>query len=158
MRNKIPTIIKRAYEEFLIKDKFLLMNDVSERAIAHRFALYLERYFPEFNVDCEYNRDGLGERPKLLNKLGTKARALGIDINKPRRVYPDIIVHKRGEEIGVLAIEFQKSNKPKKHKDYDLIKLRAYKGELGYSYAFSITLPIKKNINIESVGGLIKSV
>lgn len=158
MQNQIPKIVRKAYGELLLRDSFLLKNDASERSIMHRFALYLEKYFPDYHVDCEYNRDGMGSRPKVLRNLVERAEGLGLKMEKPRKVYPDIVVHRRGETTGVLAVEFQKSNKSKKQKDYDALKLKAYKDELGYSFAFSITLPIKKTLNIRSVGDLIEQV
>lgn len=39
-------------------DSFLLENEVNERTIAHKFAEYLQKQFPDWNVDCEYNRMG----------------------------------------------------------------------------------------------------
>lgn len=46
--------VNNAIEKLYFKDNFLLKNDVSERAIAHKFATYLQEEFPHLNVDCEY--------------------------------------------------------------------------------------------------------
>ncbi len=35
-------------------DEILFRNDSSERSICHRLAMYLQIYFPDFDVDCEY--------------------------------------------------------------------------------------------------------
>lgn len=156
MQNQISLIIKKVFEEFLLKDKFLLKHDVSEWAIAHRFAVYLEKYFPEFHIDCEYNRDGLGGFPKRLKTLKEFAKEKKL---KGARVYPDIIVHRRGEKEGFLAIEFSKSNKSTAKVDFDIKKLNAYKNELGYKHAYLITIPIKKDIKkIRSIDELIKKI
>ena len=32
-----------------------LNNDASERSIVHRLAMYLQKLFPDYHVDCEYN-------------------------------------------------------------------------------------------------------
>ena len=38
-------------------DSFLLENSVNERSISHKLVIYLEKQFPDWDVDCEYNRD-----------------------------------------------------------------------------------------------------
>jgi len=84
-------------------DSFLLENEVNERAIAHKFAEYLQKQFPDWNVDCEYNR------------MGTELKELeGIrECNGHRqtsRVFPDIIVHQRNQEKrNLLVIELKKN-------------------------------------------------
>ena len=50
--------IKNAYRKFLKNDSCLLAVVANERSITHRFAIYLEDEFPNYNVDCEYNREG----------------------------------------------------------------------------------------------------
>jgi len=40
----------------LARDLLLISQGISEWAIAHRLALYLELLFPGWNVDCESNR------------------------------------------------------------------------------------------------------
>ena len=40
-------------------DQYLLENDLGERCIASRLAMYLQQEFPEYSVDVEYNRDGV---------------------------------------------------------------------------------------------------
>ncbi len=49
--------IKNGYRKFLKNDSYLLQVDANERSITHRFAIYLEDEFPDYNVDCEYNRE-----------------------------------------------------------------------------------------------------
>ena len=49
--------IKNAYRKFLKNDFYLLEFDANERSITPRFAIYLEDEFPDYNVDCEYNRE-----------------------------------------------------------------------------------------------------
>lgn len=48
-------------------------------------------------------------------------------------VYPDIIVHRRGKPENHLAIEIKKRNGGSG--DKDLLKLRALRKELGYTFA-----------------------
>jgi len=46
-------------------DNYLLINDVSERAITHKLAEYYQNLFPKWNVDCEYNKN-LGKTKEIL--------------------------------------------------------------------------------------------
>lgn len=48
----------------LSKDSYLLINDVNERAVTHKLGEYYQYIFPEWNVDCEYNRN-LGEVKRI---------------------------------------------------------------------------------------------
>jgi hypothetical protein len=40
------------------EDKDLINNSANERSISHNLAEYLQNYFRDLNVDCEYNRHG----------------------------------------------------------------------------------------------------
>lgn len=51
----IQLFVSRTCSEVEKNDAFLLTKDVSEWAVAHRLAVYLERFFPEYDIDCEYN-------------------------------------------------------------------------------------------------------
>jgi hypothetical protein len=56
---KLTRIWKRielALRELEETDWYLLASDVSERAITHRLALYLQNMLPMWKVDCEWNR------------------------------------------------------------------------------------------------------
>lgn len=121
---------------FLIKnDSYLLLRDVSERSITHKLAEYLQQLFPEYNVDCEYNRNG--DEPKSIKVL--KSQLEGILTAKQlskfhqelieRAVYPDIIIHHRGtNKDNKCIIEVKKSNSSD-DTDYDEQKLIAYTGD-----------------------------
>ena len=54
--------VARALSELLVNDRDLLSIDANERSITFRFAMYLQRHFPDWTVDCEYNRDGAEPR------------------------------------------------------------------------------------------------
>lgn len=139
--DEVNTKIDTACKLLFKNDFYLLKNDVSERSITHRLALYLENLFHDYNVDCEFNRNGLDGRPKTLYSLQQYKKDKKISSN----VYPDIIIHYRGAEYGYIAIEVKKTTSAKKEIEFDHLKLKAYKEELGYKYAFLITLPVKKN-------------
>lgn len=113
-------------------DKYLLDYNVSERAITHRLAVYLEELFPQWHVDCEYNRDGADI--KRVGGLCISCPA-GCSERSGERVFPDVIVHLRGKNtINLLAIEAKKNISLKKC-SFDLEKLKAYReGHLRYHY------------------------
>lgn len=117
------------------KDYPLLVVNSSERSIAHRLACYLENEFKGYNVDCEYNRNE--QKPKMLMRTWGKNKKFRIK----KDVYPDIIVHKRGNnKNNLLVIEIKKtSNKSQKERDLDLLKLKAYmhKGD-DYQYKYGM--------------------
>src|SRR6185312_13639604 len=137
--------ILRAYRHVLAKDAHLLKVDANERSITHRFAIYIEHEFPEFNVDCEYNRKGLDV--KRLPSFGIDPRTierLGINL------YPDIIVHHRGTDNNFVAIEAKPSpknapcKKPQEREcDCDRCKLRAYRADLKYQHTFYVVFPVE---------------
>jgi len=55
--DNIKSKISSALEELFENDAVLLVNDVAERAITSALARYIQNYFPEWDVDCEYNRN-----------------------------------------------------------------------------------------------------
>ena len=54
--NKVVT----ALQEFYGRETFLFDKDLGERTLTHRLAVYLEKQFSGWQIDCDYNR--LGER------------------------------------------------------------------------------------------------
>jgi hypothetical protein len=114
-----------ALGDFLRTDVDLLLRDVHERTITGRLADHLRGQLPEWNVDCEYNRDGHHVK-----------RANG------RIVVPDIIVHRRGTRDNLLVIEVKKSNTAEPD-DKDLGKLAEFKTcHLGYRNALFLKLNV----------------
>ena len=132
--------VKKAFMLFLKNDEYLLHTKVNERALTHHLAIYLADQFPEYNVDCEYNRNGIN--PKKLKQFRKEACS---DDTEGTTVYPDIIVHHRGTNDNIIVIEAKKtSNKNQEDKK----KLKAYKEELHYKYAFFIRFPVGKELKV----------
>jgi len=48
-------------------DHYLLENDINERSISHKLAEYLSFEFPNYNIDCEFNK--VFKDQKLLGYL-----------------------------------------------------------------------------------------
>jgi hypothetical protein len=110
------------------RDVQLLTCNASEQAIAAKLAQYLQPHFPGYHVDVEYNR--MGKVPKKVTWS-----------ERPDEVYPDIIVHLRMTDKNVLAIELKKNSNSEK-KEKDILKLGAYRRELGYLHALFIRLGV----------------
>lgn len=124
--------VNAALSELESRDAALLRRDVAERSITARFATYLQRTFPEHDVDVEYNRHGLN--PKTLPALPSCGSRSGY-------VFPDVVVHRRGtDERNLLVVEVKKSTS-RKPRDCDRAKIRAMRRKYGYTYGVLIELP-----------------
>lgn len=122
-------------EQVLSNDLVLLQDRTGERCIAHRLAVYLERQFEGWHVDCEFNRQGAeGDR-------GTKRVRATAALTESRNgqgsvdVTPDIIVHRRRTEFNLIAIEVKPSDSFGLAKDR--AKLGAYLTDDHLRYAFA---------------------
>ena len=121
--------VRRALDSFVQEEAYLLEVDASERALTHRFAVHIERQFPAWNTDCEYNRDGNAVKKVLMRKLEAES-----ELDEGSAIFPDVIVHRRGTSENLLVIEVKKTH-TRRGRDADLEKLAAIKNELGYRHA-----------------------
>jgi hypothetical protein len=101
-------------------------------------AVHVEKQFPGWQVDCDYNR--LGERTLRLphGSIVSTDDALG------KSVYPDIVVHQREIPNNLLAIEVRKTanHQPPEH---DQHKLRALTDpHLWFAYWIGVLLTLGK--------------
>ncbi len=99
--------------------------------MAHKLAEYLQEQFPDWNVDCEYNRKGM--KPKLLEGIEECD-----EHRKTNRVFPDIIVHRRNTDDNLLVVELKKSDL---NPQCDIKKLELFthtEGEYRYSLGLFI--------------------
>ncbi|MDP3052599.1 MAG: hypothetical protein Q8N22_01425 [bacterium] len=140
--------IKIAISNFIYLHHFLLEKDVNERSITHKLAECLTPLFPEWDIDCEYNRVG----DKLYNpkKIGLFPEPVSSDDGKAVTIYPDIIIHHRGK-IGLdnnLAVIELKKNPNKKQSDKDIDKIRKIKKELEYQIGIFLKCSIEDIIPI----------
>lgn len=123
-----------AVQTLLDRDAYLLWADVNERTVTHRLAIYVEQAFPGWDVDCEYNRDG--HDPKEI------AFGSGDDAEHGSRVFPDVIVHKRGTTENHVVFEVKKSNNPEPD-DRDFEKLCCYRHQLGYQHGVFVRFVVR---------------
>lgn len=135
---------RSALAGFLSKDGDLLGLNVNERSITHCLAEHLHEAFPDYNVDCEYNRQG--NETKRLPVGPTDCRSDDLDAVT---VYPDIIIHKRGvQDNNLLVIEVKKSNARNCSADNerDINKLQGFTDPRGeYRYKVGVFLILDVN-------------
>jgi hypothetical protein len=107
-----------ALVEFYAREALLFERDLGERTLTHRLAVHLERHFPDFEVDCDFDRLG----PRTLNL--PHGSIVSTDDHLGKSIYPDIVVHQRSVPNNLLAIEVRKAgnHQPVEH---DRHKLRA---------------------------------
>ncbi len=113
-------------------DQIGTKHHVGERSIVFRFGYYLQKQlekseYKNYNVDCEYNRNG--ENAKTLPSF-------------PKGVYPDLIIHKRGNnKNNLLIVEFKTYwNSDTQH---DIEKINEFinpDGEYKYKYGMSVLI------------------
>jgi hypothetical protein len=128
-----------ALKEFYGHETYILEKDLGERTLTHRLAVHVERQFPGWEIDCEYNR--LGERMLRLPK-GT---IVSTDDALGKSVFPDILVHQRDIPNNLLAIEVRKASnhQPPEH---DQHKLQALTDpHLWFAYWIGVLLTLAKN-------------
>jgi len=137
---EIKEKVKIALSMLLKNDAFLLEHDVNERSISHKLAEYLQQLFPDYDVDCEYNRKSL-EVKKLVGIAECR--------NSPTdNVSPDIIVHHRNSADNVLVIEV-KTPKSESAEQQDKKKLELFtkddKASSDYHYSLGVFIKFSKN-------------
>lgn len=151
--NDVREQMKLALKCFYKKDWYLIEKNVNERSITHKLAIYMEQVFNDYDVDCEYNRNL--DKVKVLNTIADRYNSLelnddSIELNHAkRRVYPDIIVHrrrsdKRGDNLLVIEVKkFIDQGQENEAENFDIDKLKAYTNmldELQYCYGMYINL------------------
>ncbi|MHA1285084.1 MAG: hypothetical protein ACTSQP_21505 [Promethearchaeota archaeon] len=134
----------------LREDEYLLKIDVNERTITHKLAEYIQMEFPEYDVDCEYNRFNdivkkLRDRSKRFLNISKMApmelEKLIWEDNDALTIYPDIIIHKRGsQEDNLLVIEVKKSSN-RRNRNLDRYKIKELKNG-PYKYKYGLFLVI----------------
>jgi hypothetical protein len=146
--NKVVTTLG----EFYARESSLFEKDLGERTLTHRLAVYLEKQFEGWDVDCDYNR--LGERTLRL----PKGSIVSTDDHLGKSIYPDIVVHQRDIPNNLLTIEVRKASnhQPPEH---DQQKLRALTDpHLWFAYRVGALLTLgKKSVTSSEVyvGGVL---
>ena len=134
---KVDNAVRKLYQ----KDLYLFQAGVHERTIVHKLAEYLQWEFKGvWNVDCEYNRDGL--EIKSLEMIVSDEEE-----KKEHRIFPDIIVHVRGKTgiaFNKLVVEIKTSNSSSVG---DIEKLRGFTSpEHGFNYRCGLFIRFNNNV------------
>jgi len=115
----------------LLEDSYMLEIGVAERSLIARLSQHLKPLFPDYSVDCDYNRHGMEVKraeipPECASKIDKAGKAI---------IIPDLIVHRRGtDRSNLLVVEAKKSTDPR-GSNSDRLRLNALKRELGYAFA-----------------------
>lgn len=119
------------------RDAFLLEHKVGERSLSAKLAFYLTPLFRGYDVDVEYNRQGLNPKDPKELQLPAICRGRG-----RRKVYPDIIVHRRGDQTAhnLLVIEVKRESNPEPL-ECDRAKILAMRSKYGYKFGVLVVLP-----------------
>ena len=137
MRAELEKVVG-AIGEFYAREGLLFERDLGERTLTHRMAVWLERQFDGWDVDCDYNR--LGER---LLKL-PHGTIVSTDDELGKSIFPDIVVHRRAVPENLLALEVRKAinHQPLEH---DRHKLRGMTDpHLWFAYRIGVLLVLAK--------------
>lgn len=129
--SSLGKVMADAIQTLFEKDAILLTSNAHERTISAQLACYLKPAFPDWDVDVEYNRQGLD--PKKIG-IGEAAEL----------VYPDIIVHRRQSKANLLVVEMKKGDSSEPDEN-DMKKLRAYVAEFKYQCALFLRLSTTKS-------------
>ena len=142
-RDNVVSRLHSAYRALLDGDRALLEVDANERSLTHKLAEHLQAEFLDWNVDCEYNRNGA-----LPKRLRGVEESVSTNDTDGKTVFPDIIVHRRKTASNLMVIEAKKSSTAGSSTDKE--KLRAYKAEHGYQFAFAVVFPVGAGAAIAS--------
>jgi hypothetical protein len=133
-----------ALREFYAHEKFLLEKDVGERALTHRLAVHIEKQFPGWEVDCDYDR--LGDRTLRL----PRGSIVSTDDHLGKSIYPDIVVHQRDIPNNLLAVEVRKASNHQPL-DHDRHKLRGLTDpHLWFAYWIGVLVTLSRR-NVSDV-------
>ena len=115
------------------RDIDLVGLKANERAVAHRFAVYLESSFAEMNVDCGYNQ--YGEELSSKQLPGTEKC---VETKDADWIIPDILIHvRKSQDGGNLAVLEVKSGS--ELDDCDKLKLQGMTSKDGrFKYDFGM--------------------
>ncbi len=153
---ELSRAILEAFSKLYIYDKHLIINKpkdidnedigfhhVGERSIVFRFAFYLQQIlydrniYCDYDLDCEYNRNGA--KPKIIYSL-------------KKNVYPDLIIHQRGSnDKNLLVMEFKTYWNIDQQNDIDKINAFLENTEKNsYNYKYGIAVLIgKSTVNLK---------
>jgi hypothetical protein len=113
MPSQTAGLFRRAFREFLAKERDNILNDVNERNLCQRLSIYLQRESDNaglagYYANTEYNRNQ-GRVKTILD-----------DAMKEVTIICDLVLHSIGTKAArenIIAIEMKKSNRPLKTRE-----------------------------------------
>lgn len=138
--NDIHSAVVLALGALYDKNKSLFVRGVNERTVTHKMAEILQKMFPGYYVDCEFNRFFIEDDGSYTKRIGIPVKKIDNTDTSARSVYPDIIIHNREPGGGLLVIEVKKN---KQNISYDEKKLFAFtseSSEIKYRYGLLLIL------------------
>lgn len=146
---EIEQKIKNALLRFYKEDSYLIDNNVHERSLTFRLGMYLQNEFPDYNVDCEYNKNyQTFQYNKLLSARCDKEPKFNCKECGDHRkctVFPDIIIHQRGTDKNLLVIE-AKCNANEQQIIEDCEKVQAYLDESTLHYQYGLFINFRDSL------------
>lgn len=133
------------------RDKELLEDGYSERAVAHRIAVYLEEAFYGWHVDCEFNRQGPADA-RTSKSVSSKLPELPPTGERDGAIVtPDIVIHRRRTDNNLLVIEVKPSDSDGLARDREKLLKFVTDAHLRYRYAALVTYRVGKNAGFEPI-------
>ena len=129
--SKAKRIIEQALQILVENDRSIIDKRVKEECITHKFAIYIEKFLNDGNLELEYDVDIEYDKNLANNKKIIEAQEQEISIR------PDILVHKRHtHDFNLIAIEVKKGYSNR----HDLEKIkRLLNDPYNYSFGFFIS-------------------
>lgn len=98
-------IIIRTLKIFLKEDSYLSDVDANERSQTHKIAEYLQQILPEYNVDCEYNRNLRQEKTLNFFEIVNKIK----DFLRNNSSSNELVAHKKTTALKLLNMIMQEN-------------------------------------------------
>ena len=115
--------------------------------MTHKLAEHIQREFPEYDVDCEYNKVGEGDPKRLGWFMYETQREWSNpchgDCDRCRRnkfvVFTDIIVHHRGQVDNLIVVEAKTAWSSRSQKrDFEKLEGLVCSEEYGYALGIGV--------------------
>lgn len=114
----------------------MLEVDAHEESVSHKLAEYLQQEFPDWDVDCEFNK--YYDEKKVLDRYDKD------------RVRPDIIVHHRDTDRDLLVVEVKLTTSDDDiSEEKDKVRLYTEDEELDYRYGLFLHLRADGDAGVE---------
>jgi hypothetical protein len=136
IKNKIKQCLEKLYQN----DSLLFVENnnkgLCERCIVFRFALYLQKKFPNYFIDCDFNS-------AIANGRNITCKPITNPDGTTTGRFIDIIIHKRTSVRfnDFICFEIKKwNNKSRESTEKDKNNLKGLTSEYGYKYGFYLIL------------------